>query len=77
MVLWDSQTLHACRLPVNLSNHHAPFGGLGGSGVGHYFGKLSFDAFTHPFMTAYRSIGKLWDLNSIRYHLYMMVISIS
>lgn len=28
-------------------NHHLPFGGRGGSGIGKYHGKYSFDAFSH------------------------------
>mmetsp|Transcript_35614 Transcript_35614/g.86258 ORF Transcript_35614/g.86258 Transcript_35614/m.86258 type:complete len:526 (-) Transcript_35614:1624-3201(-) len=55
---------------VQLSNHNLPFGGLGGSGIGHYSGKYSFDAFTHPFPSTYRPIGKLWDLDNLRCHPY-------
>lgn len=32
---------------VHLGNHHLPFGGVGGSGMGHYHGKFSFEAFSH------------------------------
>ncbi|CAJ1930787.1 unnamed protein product [Cylindrotheca closterium] len=55
---------------VQLSNHNLPFGGLGGSGIGHYSGKYSFDAFTHPFPSTYRPLGKFWDLNNLRCHPY-------
>ncbi|KAL3941377.1 MAG: hypothetical protein SGBAC_004262 [Bacillariaceae sp.] len=55
---------------VQLSNHNLPFGGLGGSGIGHYSGKYSFEAFTHPFPATYRPLGKLWDLKNLRCHPY-------
>lgn len=29
------------------ANHHLPFGGIGGSGLGAYHGKYTFDTFTH------------------------------
>ena len=32
---------------MHISNHNAPFGGIGNSGIGSYHGKRSFDAFTH------------------------------
>lgn len=32
---------------VHLANHHLPFGGVGGSGVGNYHGKFGFDNFSH------------------------------
>ena len=32
---------------MHVANAHLPFGGVGNSGMGHYHGKLSFDAFTH------------------------------
>lgn len=32
---------------MHLANHHLPFGGVGNSGMGHYHGKASFEAFTH------------------------------
>jgi aldehyde dehydrogenase (NAD+) len=31
----------------HVANHHLPFGGIGGSGMGAYHGKHSFDTFTH------------------------------
>lgn len=31
----------------HLTNHHLPFGGRGFSGIGHYHGKYSFEAFSH------------------------------
>lgn len=38
---------------VHVASHYLPFGGVGGSGMGAYHGKASFDTFTH-----YRSIMK-------------------
>lgn len=32
---------------MHIANGNLPFGGIGNSGMGHYHGKLSFDAFTH------------------------------
>lgn len=32
---------------MHIVNGNLPFGGVGNSGMGHYHGKLSFDAFTH------------------------------
>ncbi len=32
---------------MHVVNEKVPFGGVGNSGLGHYHGKLSFDAFTH------------------------------
>lgn len=32
---------------THIANPHLPFGGIGESGMGHYHGKLTFDAFTH------------------------------
>ena len=32
---------------MHIVNEKVPFGGVGNSGMGHYHGKLSFDAFTH------------------------------
>ncbi|MGB1004653.1 MAG: aldehyde dehydrogenase [Salibacteraceae bacterium] len=32
---------------VHLGNHHLPFGGVGGSGMGNYHGKYGFDCFSH------------------------------
>ncbi|MGY6559256.1 MAG: aldehyde dehydrogenase [Nitritalea sp.] len=32
---------------MHVGNHHLPFGGVGASGMGHYHGKSSFDAFSH------------------------------
>ncbi|MCR5352181.1 MAG: aldehyde dehydrogenase family protein [Bacteroidales bacterium] len=32
---------------MHIANEKVPFGGVGNSGMGHYHGKLSFDAFTH------------------------------
>jgi aldehyde dehydrogenase (NAD+) len=32
---------------MHIANQHLPFGGIGGSGMGSYHGKRSFDTFTH------------------------------
>lgn len=32
---------------MHIANDNLPFGGVGNSGMGHYHGKLSFDAFSH------------------------------
>lgn len=32
---------------VHVANHHLPFGGKGNSGMGHYHGRYSFEAFSH------------------------------
>lgn len=32
---------------IHLANHNLPFGGVGGSGMGNYHGKYSFDTFSH------------------------------
>ncbi len=52
---------------IHLANSHMGFGGVGGSGMGSYHGKRSFDTFTH-----YRSIVKkaTWLDIPIRYRPY-------
>ena len=55
---------------IQANSVHLPFGGLGSSGYGCYYGKYSFDAFTHCFPTVSRPIGSIWDLNGLRYHPY-------
>ena len=32
---------------MHIANENIPFGGVGNSGMGHYHGRLSFDAFSH------------------------------
>lgn len=32
---------------MHISNENIPFGGVGNSGMGHYHGRLSFEAFSH------------------------------
>ena len=32
---------------MHIANENLPFGGVGNSGMGHYHGKLSFEAFSH------------------------------
>lgn len=51
---------------IQISNHHLPMGGLGTSGHGEYFGKFSYDSFTHTFPIVYRPLGRLFDLNNLR-----------
>ena len=52
---------------MHIANSHIPFGGVGNTGMGHYHGKLSFDAFTHQ-----RSIVKAptWIDLPVRYMPY-------
>lgn len=54
---------------MHIANSHIPFGGVGNSGMGHYHGKLSFDAFTHQ-----RSIVKAptWIDLPVRYMPYKL-----
>lgn len=54
---------------MHIANENVPFGGVGNSGMGHYHGRLSFDAFSHR-----RSIiatGTLFDV-PFRYMPYRM-----
>jgi acyl-CoA reductase-like NAD-dependent aldehyde dehydrogenase len=55
---------------IQLANPEQPLGGLGGSGYGRYFGKYSFDAFTHKYPVTYRPLGSIWDFGNIRCHPY-------
>lgn len=32
---------------MHIANENLPFGGVGNSGMGHYHGRNSFDAFSH------------------------------
>ena len=32
---------------MHLANHHLPFGGVGGSGIGRYHGQASIEAFSY------------------------------
>lgn len=52
---------------VHLATHHMPFGGVGGSGMGSYHGRSSFDTFSH-----YKSVLKKanWLDLPMRYHPY-------
>ena len=54
---------------MHIANENMPFGGVGNSGMGHYHGKLSFDAFSHQ-----RSIVKTptWLDLPFRYMPYRM-----
>jgi hypothetical protein len=55
---------------IQLANPEQPLGGLGGSGYGRYFGKYSFDAFTHKYPVTFRPRGSIWDFGNIRCHPY-------
>jgi hypothetical protein len=55
---------------IQLANSEQPLGGLGSSGYGRYFGKYSFDAFTHKYPVTYRPIGSFWDFGNLRCHPY-------
>lgn len=55
---------------VQLINFEQPFGGVGASGNGRYFGRYSFEAFTHLFPVTQRALGSLWDWNNLRCHPY-------
>ena len=52
---------------MHLATPHLPFGGAGGSGMGQYHGKESFDTFSRP-----KSILKkgAWPDLPVRYHPY-------
>eukprot|EP00934_Nitzschia_sp_Nitz4_P007438 Nitzschia sp. Nitz4//scaffold144_size56818//4423//6000//NITZ4_006527-RA/size56818-processed-gene-0.63-mRNA-1//1//CDS//3329536486//7428//frame0 len=52
------------------ASNHLPFGGMGTSGMGNYYGKFSFDTFTHAFPVSYRPLGSLFDLGNLRCHPY-------
>jgi acyl-CoA reductase-like NAD-dependent aldehyde dehydrogenase len=55
---------------IQLANTEQPLGGLGSSGYGRYFGKYSFDAFTHKYPVTYRPLGSIWDFGNLRCHPY-------
>ncbi len=50
---------------MHLANHNLPFGGVGTSGIGHYHGKRSFEAFSHEKAVLKQSA--LFDLASFKY----------
>lgn len=52
---------------LHISSSHAPFGGVGSSGMGQYHGKFSFDTFTRKKTVLYK--GWRFDL-PVRYHPY-------
>jgi len=54
---------------VHFANSHVPFGGFRSSGIGHYHGRYSFKAFTHPRATIVSSQLRCLDL-PIRYMPY-------
>ncbi|KAL3902617.1 MAG: hypothetical protein SGILL_010764, partial [Bacillariaceae sp.] len=55
---------------IQLANTEQPLGGLGSSGYGRYFGKYSYDAFTHKYPVTYRPLGSVWDFGNLRCHPY-------
>lgn len=50
------------------ATHHLPFGGIGTSGNGNYYGKFSFDSFTHTYTKAYRPLRSVNLLETLRCH---------
>lgn len=50
------------------ASQHLPFGGIGTSGHGNYYGKFSFDTFTHTYSVAHRPLRSLTLLETIRCH---------
>lgn len=52
---------------MHLGNPHLPFGGVGGSGMGQYHGKYSFDTFTRPKAVLQTST---WPDPSVKYPPY-------
>jgi aldehyde dehydrogenase (NAD+) len=57
---------------LQIVNPHLPFGGQGGSGIGHYHGKHSLDAFSHHRSVVYRN--RLIDIP--RYAPYERIIGL-
>lgn len=53
---------------IQKTNLNIPFGGVGGSGMGAYHGKFSFDTFSHNKGVLYRS---LYGDVPVRYPPYM------
>jgi acyl-CoA reductase-like NAD-dependent aldehyde dehydrogenase len=53
---------------LQAASHHLPFGGIGTSGNGNYYGKFSFDSFTHTYPVAYRPLRSLNLLETLRCH---------
>jgi len=64
-VLAGGMTVNDC--VVHLTSHNLPFGGVGGSGMGNYHGKHSFDTFSHEKSVLHRG---LWLDLSLRYPPY-------
>lgn len=50
-----------------VTNNQAPFGGVGHSGMGNYFGKFSFECFTHQRSVLIKSGAAIWDKVLWRY----------
>jgi aldehyde dehydrogenase (NAD+) len=54
---------------MHISVHTMPFGGVGGSGIGAYHGKFSFDTFSHRKSVMVKTIGMEFA-NAVRYMPY-------
>ncbi len=50
------------------ASHHLPFGGIGTSGHGNYYGKFSFLTFTHAYSVCYRPLRVPHILEILRCH---------
>lgn len=55
---------------VQGATQYLPLGGIGTSGNGNYYGKFSFDAFTHVFPVSHRPLGAIYDAGNFRCHPY-------
>jgi hypothetical protein len=51
----------------NVANREAPFGGVGHSGMGRYFGKYTFECFSHARSILKRDCSPFWDRILNRY----------
>jgi acyl-CoA reductase-like NAD-dependent aldehyde dehydrogenase len=58
---WNEALFH-------MSSSTIPFGGLGSSGYGRYFGKHSFETFSHAHPVMYRPCFPGSDFNMLRFH---------
>lgn len=52
------------------ATNHLPFGGIGTSGHGNYYGRYSFDSFTHVYPIMVRTLRKVPIVESLRVHPY-------
>jgi acyl-CoA reductase-like NAD-dependent aldehyde dehydrogenase len=56
---------------VQGASHNLPFGGIGTSGHGNYYGRYSFDSFTHMYPVMYRPLSGVPSvLEALRIHPY-------